>query len=98
MPPTLINDVLITNEVYDRLLVQVTNPVLHQLTLKYSISNIDSHSIIRKGSFQGFGVQLLMTHIPEGSYIFCIAAEGSEPYNFPFEKKSESFVPMLMSK
>lgn len=96
MPPTLVNDVFITEVVYDYMVVRVTNPALHQLTLQYAISNKDNHALIRKGSFKGQVVQLRVAHMPEGLYDFCITAEGGEPVIVPFEKRSESFEQFLV--
>ncbi|HEX3025043.1 MAG TPA: hypothetical protein VHP12_07510 [Chitinophagaceae bacterium] len=73
------------------MLVQVTNPALHELTLQYAIKQEGNNIIIRKGSFKGQGVQLRVAHMPEGSYNFSIVAEGREPCNFSFEKRSNGF-------
>ena len=96
MPPALINDISITDVVYDYMLVQVTNPALHELMLKYAIVKKENQTIIRKGSFTGQVVQLSVAHMPEGVYEFCIEVEGREPYVVPFEKRSESFEQYLV--
>jgi hypothetical protein len=92
----MINDISITDVVYDYMLVQVTNPALHAMRLQYVICKKGNQNIIRKGSFTGQVVQLRVSHMPEGVYDFCIAAEGQEPFIVPFEKRSESFEQYLV--
>jgi hypothetical protein len=98
MSPTLINNVLISTIVYEHLLVHVTDPKLYETTLQYVISPKDSHNVIRKGSFRGQGVQLRVAHMPEGLYNFCLVYEGNEQLIVPFEKKSENFDVVMVSK
>ena len=98
MPPSLKNDISIADVVYDYMLIQVTNPALQELTLKYAISYKNNNTIVRKGSFKGQVVQLRVAHMAEGSYDFYITAEGGEPYILPFEKRSESFEQYLVHR
>ena len=98
MSSTLINDISVTDIVYDYMFVEVINPALHQKTLQYAITKKGNHNCIRKGNFKGQVVQLRLTHIPDGIYEFSIQNEIGEQIIFPFEKKSENYDQYLMKR
>ncbi len=85
MPPTVINDVYIADIIYDRMVIEVYNPLYQGKVLQYAITN-QNNQILRKGSFTGSSVQLWIAHLQEGKYGFSISSEGMD-FQRSFEKR-----------
>ena len=78
----------VTPTVYDFMLVEITEPTLcdHQHVFDYLIYSPDERPV-RKGRFSGPSVQLRLSLIEAGSYLFRLYLDGEAIQNFCFEKK-----------
>ncbi len=78
----------VTNTVYDFMFVEITEPSLcdHEHVFDYLIYSPDERPV-RKGSFSGPSVQLRLSLIEAGNYLFRLYLNGEALQNFCFEKK-----------
>ena len=77
----------VTNIVYDFLKVEIVQSALIGNTFEYKICCPDE-KIIRKGSFTGSNVQLRLSLMQEGKYIFQLYLNGERIQDSGFEKTS----------
>lgn len=77
----------ITDIVHDRMHVQIHSPILRKNVLNYRIES-EEQAILRKGSFHGHEIQLNMTHMPDGDYVFYLTDVEGTSYQFPFFKRA----------
>lgn len=77
----------ITDIVHDRMHVQIHSPSLRKSVLNYRIESEEA-TILRKGSFHGPEIQLNMTHLPDGDYVFMLTDVEGTSYRFPFFKRA----------
>ena len=77
----------ITDIVHDRMHVQIHSPILRKSVLNYRIES-QEETVLRKGSFYGPEIQLNMTHMPDGDYVFLLTDLEGTSYKFPFFKRA----------
>ncbi|MEQ1623905.1 MAG: hypothetical protein ABL870_04390 [Sediminibacterium sp.] len=77
----------ITDIVHDRMHVQIHSPILRKSVLNYRIES-QEETVLRKGSFHGPEIQLNMTHMPDGDYVFLLTDVEGTSYKFPFFKRA----------
>jgi len=77
----------ITDIVHDRMNVQINSPILRTSVLNYRIESLEQ-TILRKGSFNGSEIQLNITHMPDGDYVFLLIDVKGTCYSFPFFKRA----------
>jgi hypothetical protein len=77
----------VTNIVWDFMFVQIISDVLQNKTLEYKIFSLDD-KLIRKGHFEGPIIQLRLSHIQEGNYIFQLYLNNIQLQQVPFEKRA----------
>ena len=77
----------ITDIVHNRMHVQIHSPILRKSVLNYRIES-QEETVLRKGSFHGPEIQLNMTHMPDGDYVFLLTDLEGTSYKFPFFKRA----------
>ncbi len=76
----------ITDVVQDFMFVEINSFVMQNKTFEYKIFSQDE-KLIRKGRFEGPMVQLRLSLMQEGKYIFLLYLNGEQLQNSGFEKQ-----------
>lgn len=72
------------------IVIKIDDEDLRNESFEYSIVNQDK-KVCRKGQFTGNCVQLRITHLKDGKYLFFLTTPTRETNQYPFEKKSKSY-------
>ncbi len=84
----------ITTVVNDHFFIEIKNQPLAGSTFEYKICTHDE-KIIRKGQFSGPYVQLRLSLIEEGQYIFLLYLNGQKLQESSFEKRSNCYLALV---
>ncbi len=72
------------------IVIKIDDEELRNEPFEYSIVNQDK-KVCRKGQFIGNSVQLRITHLKDGKYLFFLTTASRKTNQYPFEKKSKSY-------
>ena len=78
---------LVTDVVYDHLLIEINHQQSQTKNFEYRICTRDE-KLVRQGSFRGPRVQLRLSLMDTGNYQLLLSEDGSEWEPFGFEKKA----------
>lgn len=87
MPLLEPSTVQITSLVHEFMFIKIKNRLLDNVLFEYTITGMNQQ-VYRKGSFKGLLLQLRLSHLKDGDYIFSINAAGEEPLLYEFQKSS----------
>jgi len=80
--------------VKEMIVIKIDDEDLRDQSFEYSIVNQEKQ-VCRKGQFTGNSVQLRITHLKDGKYLFFLTTASRKPNEYPFEKKSKSYADVV---
>lgn len=74
--------------------IQIKDQDLVIASFEYSIMNAEK-KVCRKGQFNGLTIQLRVSHLKDGKYIFTLTTQNRTPFSYEFVKKSKGTSEMI---